>query len=64
MLSRITWEGEEGPCFYVGDSQSFSIYEVEDPNDGVIQGIYTDYIVSDSFDDSFKFSVFEEDRCN
>ena len=33
MLYRMTWEREEGPCLYVGDSQSFSIYEIEDPND-------------------------------
>jgi hypothetical protein len=64
MLAKYTWEIEEGPCLYVGDSQSFSIFEVEEPNDGVIQGIYTDYVVSDGFEDNFKFNVFEEGRCN
>jgi hypothetical protein len=63
LLARVTWELEEGPCLYVGSGQASSIHEVEDPNDGVIQGVYTDYIVSDGFEDNFKFSVFENDRC-
>ena len=63
MLHRLTWEIEEGPCLYVGDSQSFSIYEVKEPNDPVIEGIYTDYIVTEGFVDNFRFGLFEENRC-
>ena len=64
MLYRMTWEREEGPCLYVGDSQSFSIYEIEDPNDPVIKGLYTDYIVSEGFVEDFKFGLLEEERCS
>lgn len=64
MLAHITWENEEGPCLYVGDSQSFSVYEIETPNDAVIEGVYTDYIVSSGFDDSFEFGIFQADKCN
>ena len=63
LLARITWELDEGPCLYVGDGQSSSVYEIDKPNDGVIEGMYTDYIVSGAFDDQFKFSIFEIDKC-
>lgn len=63
VLGRLTWEVEEGPCLYVGDSQSDSTYEFEDPNDSVIEGLYTDYIVSEGFGDDFKFGLFDVDKC-
>lgn len=62
MLDSLMWELEERPCLYVGDSQAFSIYEIDKYNDGVIEGIYTDYIVSGAFDDKFNFSIFASDR--
>ena len=63
VLGHLTWEVEEGPCLYVGDSQSDSTYEFADPNDRVIEGLYTDYIVSGSFNDDFKFGLFDEEKC-
>ena len=64
MLSLLTWELEEGPCLYVGDSQSDRIYEIEYPNDRVIEGLYTDYIVSGSFAEDFPFGLFDEEMCS
>lgn len=61
---RLTWEGEEGPCLYVGDSQSSPIYEIDNPNDGVIEGFYTDYIVSGGFVDDFIYGLFDNAICN
>lgn len=63
FLYHLTWEFHEGPCLYVGDGQSGSIYEIENPNDGVIEGTYMDYIVSEGFVDDFKFGLFDKERC-
>lgn len=63
VLHCRTWELEEGPCLYVGSRQSGAIYEVEDPNDGVIEGVYTDYIVSEGFLDDFQFGLLDKEQC-
>ena len=63
-LYDLTWEFEEGPCFYVGNRQAGPIYEVTDPNDGVIENIYSDYKVDSAFsEENYAFGLFSEDRC-
>ena len=63
FLYRSTWEGEEGPCLYVGNGQSGPTYEVASPNDGVIEGVYSDYAVSGGFVEDFKFKRFQSQEC-
>ena len=63
-LYDLTYEFEEGPCFYVGNRQGGPIYDVTDPNDGVIEKIYSDYKVESAFsEENYAFGLFSEDRC-
>jgi hypothetical protein len=63
-LYDLTWEFKEGPCLYVGNRQSGPIYEVIDPNDGVIENMYKDYRVDSAFsEEDYVFGLFSEDRC-
>jgi hypothetical protein len=63
-LEALTWELKEGPCLYVGNRQSGPIYEVTNPNDGVIENIYRDYRVDSAFsEENYIFGLFNEDRC-
>ena len=63
LLYDITWEFEKGPCFYVGNQQGGPIYEVEDPNDSVIEGTYENYRVGGAFETEYFFSQFDSNRC-
>ena len=48
----------------MGDRQSGPIYEVYEPNDGVIEGDYKDYQVTNAFSEvNYKFSRFNEMQC-
>lgn len=62
-LLDITWERQTEPCFYVGDVQGGSLYEVEENNDPVIQGSYRDYQVGGPFETAFTYSHFDTSRC-
>ena len=65
FFGHYKWEGDIGPCLYAGDSQSGSSYEIAEPNDGVIEGVYTDYKVEGPFgEDGYKFGRFEGSNCN
>ena len=59
----MTWESEQGPCLYVGDSQAGPVGVDEDPDDSVIEGTYQNYEVNSIFSSDFVFSHFEEYRC-
>lgn len=63
VLDDQTWEFEQDPCFYVGNSQGGPIYEVEFPNDAVIEGGYEDYLVSGEFETEYMYSRFDETQC-
>ena len=52
-----------GPCYYVGSAQGGRTSERPE-NEPVIEGRYTDYRVEQLFDYEFKYSQFEESRCN
>lgn len=63
-LYDLTWSFEEGPCLYVGNRQAGPIYEVKDPNDPIIEGRYSDYLVQDLFsEEEYKYTLFKEDNC-
>ena len=63
-LYGYTWEFQEGPCLYVGSRQGGPIYEVDTPNDNVIEEGYERYRVDSAFsEDGFSFGIFAEDRC-
>lgn len=58
------WSGKgHTTCLYGGDTQGGHIYEVESPNDSLIEGEYTDYIVSSIFAKDFKFNRFSHTQC-
>ena len=59
----LTWDFKEGPCLYVGNRQAGPIAEVDDPNDSVIEGTYSDYLVAGAFVTDFEFGLFNEDQC-
>ena len=46
LRSEVTWEFEKRVCYYVGNTQAGQLAEVSDPNDSVIEGVYSDYIQS------------------
>ena len=65
LLEDLLWEGGEGPCLYAGNSQGGPIYEVENPNDPVIEGVYKDYRVQGLFEESqYVFAQFDETKCD
>ena len=64
LLFPVTWEQQMSYCLYAGNRQGGTIQEVEDPNDSVIEGIYTDYIMNGEFTTDFKFSHFDESICS
>ena len=63
FLYPLTWEFDERQCLYVGNGQGGPIDEVDDPNDPVLHGEYTEYIVDDLFSTDFAFGHFETSRC-
>ncbi len=64
-LRKVTWEHREEACLYVGDSQAGPLGNPLMPNDGVLDGDYTDYVVDSAFSErgQFKFGLFQEFRC-
>lgn len=56
--NAVSWDFREGPCLYAGSSNGGPVREVVAPNDAVIEGIHTDYIVKSTFSTSFKYSRF------
>ena len=63
VRSRWTWEKRYELCLYVGNRQAGPLYEVENPNDPVIEGVYTDYRVTSLFGTEYRFSHFDSSRC-
>ena len=58
-----TWDGTDIPCLYAGSRQGGPVYEVEDPNDPLIEGRYYNYIVDGPFATQYQYSHFEENMC-
>ena len=60
----VNWIWEKVNCLYAGNHQGGPIYEVDDPNDPVIAGEYTDYIVSAPFNETgYLFGLFDDLQC-
>ncbi len=60
----LTWEFEDGPCLYAGNRQAGPIYEIQEPNDSVIEGRYKEYMVNSAFSEvEYTYGLFNEDRC-
>ena len=59
------WDRTNEPCLYVGNAQGGKSYDVEDPNDSVIEGNYREYFIEneDLFETNYKYVQFEEERC-
>ena len=57
------WDTTLGVCFYAGSIQAGPVAEIDEPNDSVIQGVYSDYHVSGLFDSEFMYSQFSDSRC-
>ncbi len=64
FLHSPTWDrrGKEY-CLYGGNRQGGGIFEIESPNDPVIQGRYRDYIVEGKFGVEFFYSLFDSSEC-
>ena len=64
FISPLAWDYSPGPCLNAGNSQGGPVYEIEDPNDPVIEGRYRDYIVPGAFDETgYIFGRFEDTLC-
>ena len=63
LKSDVTFEFENRPCYYVGNTQAGPLAEVDEPNDSVIEGIYTEYEVISLFSPGFMYSHFNFNRC-
>ena len=65
LESSVTWELERRPCYFVGSGEGGALYEVSapDPNDPVIEGQYTDYIVKSLFATSYRYNHFNNSLC-
>ena len=48
----------------MGNKQAGPIHEVATPNDGVIENIFQNYIVSDAFSEEYEFSLFDLVKCS
>ena len=57
------WDTTPGVCFYAGSFQAGPIAEIDEPNDPVIEGVYSDYRVSGLFDTEYMYSQFNDLRC-
>ena len=64
-LYTNTWDKRGSECYYAGSAQGGPLGELESPHlrDSVIEGRYTDYIVSSLFETQFKYSRFDTNRC-
>lgn len=68
FLARLysnTWDKRGSECFYAGSAQGGPLGELESPQlrDSVIEGRYTDYIVSSLFGTEFQYSRFDSNQC-
>ena len=61
-LQSHTWSSSQvSPCLYAGDSEGGHLFEVEEPNDSLLEGSYQDYVMETLFSTKYKFSKFVSD---
>ena len=64
-LYDLTWDPtRKDHCLYAGDQQGGRILEISNPNDPVIQGVYTFYRTQGLFDSHFQYTQFNESICS
>ena len=64
QLDNRIWDRSLEPCLYAGNQQAGVIYEVEEPNDPVIEGNYESYRVPSAFEETdYRFGRFDESMC-
>ena len=65
LLESCVWDWTKQPCFYSGNQQGGPIGDIDSgPNDSVIEGRYTDYIVSSLVaSDCEHCQMFDDARC-
>lgn len=65
LLEPRSWDRTKQPCLYSGNRQGGPIGDIDsDPNDSVIEGTYTDYIVNGLFESGCIYcSMFDNDQC-
>ena len=63
ILQGVDWEFNRTPCFFAGNRQGGSVYEVLEPNDSVIEGDYEEYIVGGPFETGYTYGRFVEGVC-
>ena len=54
----LTWDRREETCYYAGSKQAGATNYIPSPEETIIEGGYTDYMVDHNFDTDFRFSVF------
>ena len=61
-LQSRTWSSSQvSPCLYAGDSEGGHLFEVEEPNDSLLEGSYEDYVMAALFSTKYKYSKFVSD---
>lgn len=61
-LHSRTWSSSQvSPCLYAGDSEGGYLFEVEEPNDSLLEGSYQDYVMATMFSTNYKYSKFISD---
>ena len=59
-----TWDNSVGPCLYAGTGQGGTAIEFGTKyNDSVIEGKYSDYILTSWFETDFVYSMFDKSQC-
>ena len=59
-----TWDNSVGPCLYAGTGQGGAAVEFGNMyGDSVIEGKYSDYILTSRFETDFVYSMFDKSKC-
>ena len=58
-----TWENRQDTCFYAGNGQAGRSGMVAAADDSVVEGSYSDYLMSSIFEHDFVYSQFEGSQC-
>lgn len=62
MRYHLRWDHEEMICYYAGNKQGGPELS-HDPNESVIEGVYSEYKTASLFATEFVFSEFDESQC-
>ena len=58
------WDNSVGPCLYAGTGQGGAAVEFGTMyGDSVIEGKYSDYVLTSRFETDFAYSMFDKSKC-